>query len=374
MRPLFFATIYRVSLCLLVILPIRAGATQQSVVPDVGLKHDEHVLFFRSYGYRTDGNRWRLEIRGRIWRGSDAPDDAADASPAEMFSGKLLSFFSHDVIGRHLRIDLSGLKDVHIDVQSGATGEFEGSVIVSQEQIRSIQRPNQWSDGEVRFALAGSTGDPDSYGQIYLVTDSGISIVSDIDDTIRDSHVWNPSQAMVRGFGQFRPVPNMSGLYRYWATHSNARFHYVSGGPDWWEKATERGLDGCGFPSGSVDLREVSLSHFGTVHEWFGGNPCQYKIKKISQILQAFPNRRFCLIGDAGEGDKRALRRLAERFSNVKWVFIRHLPVEDFVNATRYANDPECVLACPTIPASVDYKDFRLPSELNNELPRISQR
>ncbi len=97
--------------------------------------------------------------------------------------------------------------------------------------------------------------------------------------------------------------------------------------PTRWKSPWKRFLDAAGFPEGSLDLRAVSLKDKKSAQDWRGGNPCPYKIVKVGKILRDFPQRRFCLIGDAGEGDKRALLWLANKYPDqVKWVFIRHLP------------------------------------------------
>jgi phosphatidate phosphatase APP1 len=353
------------------------------------------------------GKDWELKVAGRIWIGGDAPDDAADRSSKESFWGKIGSFFERDVVGENLQVELLTRQgqpvEQSIKIQSIYLGEFTGSLTLSDADVQKLRQECAWADGEIPYRLAGSKGDPDSSGQIYLINGSGISVISDIDDTVRDTGIYytsskNPLKRLItleRALGPFIPVNGMADLYSYWLKNGRVRFHYVSGGPDWWEKATEKGLDNAGFPSGSIDLRKVSLSCKKSVQAWSGGNPCRYKIEEITKIITDFPGRQFCLIGDAGEGDKRALLHLAAMYPDqVKWVFIRHLSQlpdgrEDFVPIARYqvkGNQPEsdcsksnpktpdtpdtdCPNPNPSIPPSVTYKEFYQPDELRELLP-----
>jgi len=341
-------------------------------------------MFFRSYGRPVNGGKdWELKVAGRIWIGGDAPDDAADRSSKESFWGKIGSFFERDVVGENLQVELlthQGHVEQSIKIQSVYLGEFTGSLTLSDADVQKLRQECAWADGEIPYRLAGSKGDPDSSGQIYLINGSGISVVSDIDDTVRDTRIYYENQLRTfrRALGRFVPVDGMADLYTYWLRNARVRFHYVSGGPDWWEKVNEAGLDQSGFPKGSIQLRKVSLSHFNTVAAWFSGNPCRYKIEEITKIITDFRERQFCLIGDAGEGDKRALLHLAAMYPDqVKWVFIRRLSLlpegrEDFVPLRRYETNNKPDSDCspnPSIPSSVTYKEFYQPDELRELLP-----
>ena len=289
--------------------------------------------------------------------------------------------FAQDVNGRHLSIQLGGFSDDKtasgpptpngkqrtVSVTSDTHGEFTGHVELSNEEVTKVSEHRGRPDWHITYGLAGST-DKDSRDRIYLCSQSGISVVSDIDDTIKDTHVWSKSAAVVNTLSPFKAIPGMAALYSTWSRNAGASFHYVSGGPDQMEKTMEAFLDAAGFPEGSLDLRAVSLKDKKNAQDWRGGNPCHYKIVKVGKILRDFPNRRFCLVGDAGEGDKRALLWLANKYPDrVKWVFIRHLPQnvrEDFVDPKRYEDDDRCLQSDPPVPPSVVYREFSSPEGL----------
>lgn len=69
-------------------------------------------------------------------------------------------------------------------------------------------------------------------GSVQLVSPTGISVVSDIDDTIKETHVLNRHELAANTFlREFRGVPGMADLFRRWAAGDHIVFHYVSGSP-----------------------------------------------------------------------------------------------------------------------------------------------
>jgi phosphatidate phosphatase APP1 len=354
----------------------------QSTQPDVGLGRDEHVVFVRTYGRpSSDEAKWDLKVAGRIWKGNGIWMAGAGSSGFREVLGKSGILFVRDVSGRHLTIQLGGFSDNKtsqrppslngrqrtVSVASNAHGEFVGDVVLTNEDVLRFSEDRGQPDWHITYGLAGST-DKDSRDRVYLCQGSGISVISDIDDTIKDTHVWSKTATVLHTLSPFKAVPGMADLFQEWSRHSHVRFHYVSGGPDQMEKPMEKFLDSAGFPEGSLDLRDVSLKDKKSAADWRGGNPCHYKIVKVGKILKDFPDRRFCLIGDAGEGDKRALLWLANEYPDrVKWVFIRRLPKniqEDFVDPKRYADDDRCLKSDPPVPRTVVYREFRSPAEL----------
>ena len=371
---------------------IRAQSVHQSVQPGVGLGLDEHVVFVRSYGYPIEGGKmWNLQVAGRIWNGNRLWMGAAGSSWVRAALGKAGILFIKDVRGRHLTIQLGGMSDDNearhlanssgrqqtIAVTSDEHGEFSGHMTLSNDEVVRLSDQRGKPNWHITYGLAGNV-DEDGRSRIYLCQRSGISVVADIDDTIKDTHVWSETATVLHTLLPFKAVRGMSDLLSAWSRNSDARFHYVSEGPDQMEKPIERFLDSSGFPEGSVALQVVSLKDKKTMHDWRSGNPCHYKIERISRILEDFPERRFCLIGDAGAGDKRALRWLANKYPDrVKWVFIRHLPKnikEDFIDPKRYETDCRCRESRPPVPSSVVYREFRAPTELAELLPAVKRK
>lgn len=151
-----------------------------------------------------------------------------------------------------------------------------------------------------------------------------IIVVSDIDDTIKDTHIRffgtplpNPGAALelVR---DSPPVPGMACVYQGWRRQAHAEFDYVTAAPTNWDARLKCWLARGGFPSGVVKSKDpgarISMR--------------DYKICRIDSIIRANPRARFILVGDSGQWDREAYGEVARHHRQVKKIFIRHVTCE----------------------------------------------
>lgn len=152
-----------------------------------------------------------------------------------------------------------------------------------------------------------------------------VLVVSDVDDTIKDTrvtlfdtHLRNPA-IIFDGLRPWRPVPGMARLYQYWKRKLPARFHYLSAGPVRYDRRFKEFLAGSGFPDGLVSLRT-------------GGNlfaSHEYKIRAVIPILAQNPKQLVLLVGDSGERDPESYGELARAFPHqVLGILIREVTDE----------------------------------------------
>lgn len=131
-----------------------------------------------------------------------------------------------------------------------------------------------------------------------MIEPTGVSVISDIDDTIKITDILDGKDAILKNtfFSTAREVPHMSEVYRSWAAQG-AHFHYVSNSP--WQvfPALDEFLKNHHFPKGSMHLRAVSTQQL------IRGKAGSHKIQTITKILKDFPSRKFILVGDSGEID-----------------------------------------------------------------------
>jgi phosphatidate phosphatase APP1 len=161
-------------------------------------------------------------------------------------------------------------------------------------------------------------------GDVHLVQPRGLSIISDIDDTIKMTEATSRSEMLANTFLRpFEVVEGMVELYQTWHAQG-ADFHYVSSSP--WQLYQPL-ADLCmssNFPAGSMHLR-----YFRIRDEMFKRwRPVRNnkKVGIIGAILKWLPRRQFVLIGDSGERDPEIYRFLANRFPNqVVAILIRNL-------------------------------------------------
>gem|GEM_PF-472838 len=129
----------------------------------------------------------------------------------------------------------------------------------------------------------------------------GISIISDIDDTIKQSFIYDKKKLLRTTFlEKYRPVPEMRDWYQSLAQKENSAFHYVSSSPIQLYPALRDFMRTEHYPEGSIHLREAT--------RWrevlpLPGSSKQHKSKVIARLLNSFKQRKFILIGDSAGDD-----------------------------------------------------------------------
>lgn len=187
----------------------------------------------------------------------------------------------------------------------------------------------------IRFELVAPVDRRRCFGRVQLVEPTGWSVVTDIDDTIKDSNVLDKQELLKNAFlREFKAVPGMADTYwPKWSNHAAPiQFHYVSGSP-WqlydplhtfaWEQK---------FPQGSWHLRHCRIQD-GSIADLLQP-PQEYKIAAIDEILRKYPRRNFILVGDTGEKDPEAYGELARRYPNqVRLIALRNVTNESLQGA-----------------------------------------
>ncbi len=195
-------------------------------------------------------------------------------------------------------------------------------------------------------------------GRIRLIPPYGLSVISDIDDTVKITEMPAGTKVVLRNtfFKPYQAAPGMADLYRLW---DDAAFHYVSGTPrQFFHPLTEFLFhENQGFPPGSMHMKNVQknfLSHetWRNMVELLINDDYTFvqKSAQIIEILEAFPERRFILVSDSGERDPEIYREMMRRFpEQIEKVYIR-----DVVNDREH--NPERLEGMEVIPARTVYQ------------------
>lgn len=122
---------------------------------------------------------------------------------------------------------ISYLHETSITLESESTGVFEGDFRISDQQVyewtqnnskkqkRMIKLKSQCKrDFETKQGLYFSP----SYGVVQLIEPCGVSIISDIDDTIKDTRVLLGARTVLSNtfFNPTRAIPGMAEVYLQW--------------------------------------------------------------------------------------------------------------------------------------------------------------
>jgi Uncharacterized conserved protein (DUF2183) len=152
-------------------------------------------------------------------------------------------------------------------------------------------------------------------------------IISDIDDTIKNSNVAKSTtlssvlNGLFKGhYYEYEAIEGMAEFYQSLAS-KNSLIIYVTSTPFELAPFLLKFLRDRNFPEGPVFMRWLGYGRFG--HKW----------RTINRILGQVNQQKCILIGDSGEQDLQIYRRICESADygeKVKKILIRHIPGTPF--------------------------------------------
>lgn len=162
---------------------------------------------------------------------------------------------------------------------------------------------------------------------VEIVEDSGISIITDIDDTVRLTGVIGEKREVFRNIFS-KPysaceIPGVASWFQRLHESYNCTFHYVSNSP--WQifNIVQDFLSYFDFPITSVHLRQYS----GNLVASFTQPSAERKRPSMVNLMNDFPDRKFLLIGDTGEQDLEAYLSLVPNFADrILAIYLRVVP------------------------------------------------
>jgi phosphatidate phosphatase APP1 len=166
--------------------------------------------------------------------------------------------------------------------------------------------------GRLRYEAITSPQDRRQFhGFAYCLDAVGLSVISDIDDTIKITEVANKAKLLENTFfREFRAVEGLAKVYRRWNA-AGAKFHYVSASPWQLYEPLAAFAEQSGFPGGTFHLKRVRLKDASFLKLF--ADPIEYKLSQIEPLLRHYPSRKFVLVGDSGEKDPEVYGMLARR-------------------------------------------------------------
>ena len=239
--------------------------------------------------------------------------DALSRAESAAFSERSALFLVDVQKNERLTLESSDGSKVQLSKtdQYGAVNELVRLPIADRNdlwQSYSVQGPN------ARFT-----------GRALRVPNQGVSIISDIDDTVRVTNVLNKHEMLMNTFVRpLKAVPGMASLYQNAAALPALRIHYVSNAPYALYPLVQQFLQGAQFPEGSMHLRSVSFKSSIWHALWHMEYPNTHKTEVIENLLQDFPERTFVLIGDTGEQDPEIYAAIARNYpERVRMILLR---------------------------------------------------
>jgi hypothetical protein len=337
------------------------------------LSPTETLTLFPTLANQTsDGQAWELQIHGWVYqletrnltvevlRRMFSIEERLDGHSQALFADRTRLFLANSRSGRRVTLQVA---QANISLpKSRANGHVNATCRLSAEWLSRF--PSITNDPRAPLTLLTPPTDNHPHGfsgQVFLIPPTGISIISDIDDTIKISDVQDKRALLRNTFCRpFVAVPGMASTYRAWADQAHAQFHYVSASPWQLYPPLSGFLEQEGFPAGTYHLKNFRLNDTSFLNLF--ESPEQYKKEMIQPLLKRFPKRRFVLVGDSTEKDPEAYGWLARQYPDqIKLILIRNLSLAHF-NSNRYQK------AFAKIPRQ-KWRLFERPEEIQDAVP-----
>lgn len=327
---------------------------------------EKEVAFYPTYGYR-EGTGWKIHLRG--WVHEDRPllhkslEKVSNCSESEMsnFRSRTADLVDDDKTFEKVKIKFDSDSEEYEFSKSKSDGIVKLDLVLTDGKAKQLLEKQDSSNGWLTYRAVSK--DHTGMGRVRLIEPEpgGISLISDIDDTIKITEVPAGQHTVLRNTFclDFKPVlePDMAAKYK---ALGDIPVHYVSGGPEqlfgplYDFLITGQG----GFPEGTFHLKFFPKTVFSPettknlIHFVASSLDVTYahKLHEITTLMDKFPNRKFILVGDSGEIDPEVYNEIRKtRPAQVKEIWIRDVINDDVVNHFRLAgmtvfpvNPPVC--------------------------------
>lgn len=301
---------------------------------------ETQLLSYPGWGYQLESGDWRLNLSGFAWLSPvvftrrqkmmiKMLGNVMKATPEEMasdvFQGRVTPFMA-EADNRRSIVATIGDQSFSLKKKTRRNGHFRNWLVVPQElaQQASVDASSDVKESQIlpmTLSVDGEMAEDDLGAR--LLPHHGLSIISDIDDTVKDSIVGDRRELLTNTFiRDFRCVDGMAETYRQWAA-LGAEFHYVSSSPWQLFEPLLKLQENFDLPIGTMHLRNFRLRD-----QLFKKLIIRRQGKRlaIQKLLKCFPQRDFVLVGDSGEKDPEIYLKICKRNPRrIKGLFIRDL-------------------------------------------------
>ena len=328
---------------------------------------DEHVVFFTTHTWFDDHSKtWQVPVHGWVYELEDRKVIRAmfaevldrkyglkkDAATEDNFTYRTKLLTADNEKGKRIVVNLFGER--YVLPKSEPNGHFQAILSVPETSI------NLAKDIRVPFKLVLRPNDERVFeGQSLVVGDQGISVISDIDDTVKLSYVTDHKKLFESSFFKdFLPVEGMPELYQKWYKQG-AKFHYVSSSPWQLYEPLDEFMQNHGFPEATLSLKMIRFKD-ETFFNLFK-SATKTKPQAINAIIKRYPNRKYILLGDSGEKDAQVYAQIANQHPDkISKIYIRNVNGADNLEELYE-------MVFDGLPASL-WQVFEHANEIENEL------
>lgn len=290
------------------------------------IRPDQKLLFFPSYGRRDAvTGQWHLHVHGWLFQPVQSSIRRRalmrvllkvlkldrESLESDRCRERLSMFLVANSRGTRVPIRLG--PTVYLLPPSFTNGHLRETLRLADDAVTDLSHQDALGRRSVNFNAVTNEADSRRFGgRIELVPETGLSVISDIDDTIKVSEVSRRRELLANTFlRDFRSIDGMSDIYGRWAERG-ARFHYVSASPWQLFEPLEVFLGRNGFPPGSMHLRTIRTLRMRGRELLAARNGAKRRV--LDHLLQEFPGREFVLCGDSGQRDPEIYGELTRKY------------------------------------------------------------
>ena len=279
--------------------------------------------------YRSYGTVNRLYIKGRVLEEKAIPKSSDQDSILKNLVSMYKRFESDEV--PHARLSVNFQNKLY-----EVTTDDEGYFTVNHLTETPLTREDMWYEADVELIDAPISFSPGLKSTAHVLIppmDSEYGIISDIDDTIVKTTATDllamAKNTFFHNAHTRLPFAGVSEFYKSLQLGRNGKrnnpFFYVSSSPWNLYDLLIDFLDVNDIPEGPLLLRDFGLDANKESADHMG-----HKFKEIKNILLAYPQLNFVLIGDSGQEDPKIYREIVKKFpGRILAIYIRDVQLAD---------------------------------------------
>jgi len=324
---------------------------------------EERVIFFPTSAIQRNATHWDVPIHGWIFHPKEdsmkrvafrkllrrALQVPSRSTEEQILDHRIKYFVVDNARWKRPTITLAGKE--YLTVPSEKNGHFQTNLTLSVEELRlhdsnaltnpTTPTPVVFPPNHIHYFALSSDGSRQYDGTVHLVPPEGITILSDIDDTIKITNVVNKREMLRNTFlKEFTAVPGMAEVYRQWCSSSSSKngphvhLHLLSASLYQLYEDLEGFRQQSGFPPATYTLKTIRPKKAKETIQTLLENPVEFKGRALSRLLEAYPRRQFVLVGDTGEKDPQVYASIAKKYPHqVLGVYLRSVAknAEDYV-------------------------------------------
>lgn len=291
------------------------------------LKLDEELIFFPTSATMQEDGSWLIPVHAWFFELDknslmrllsvkavsellEFMDVTEQQARMPMFQERIKWFLVDNESNKRIHIQLDG--ELHQSPRSTLSGHLHFEIpYQNSAETEWLQLPVQMPEHDSR----------QFHAETQLIPRQGLSVISDIDDTLKPSNVLDKKQLIQNVFfKEYHAVEGMPAFFQ-WLANQGAYFHYLSSSP-WQMYPLLKPLLEQYYPKGPIHLRNFNPTNRSFIKFFMSSEV--YKTTKAMNIIHRYPEHQFILIGDSGEKDPEVYARMYREFPhNIKQILIR---------------------------------------------------